>query len=195
MSRNLMIDLETLAGTTDAVVLQVGFIEFDPITQTFGDEGVYDVALNEQKFRNCEPRTVLWWAQQSDDALNSVLRIPESRRMPVKVVLELLHAKIDRSEYVWARGPSFDLAILNDLAKGYAICQGEYIPYWKWRDERPMRDLIESCGYGMMRKGVAHNALDDAKHQAANVVRAYELMQTRKLDQAKIARVVMETVK
>lgn len=182
MSRDLMIDIETLASENDAVVVQVGAVEFDPQAQTMDDGRIWNLDyVNYQTSRRVSARTVQWWCQQSPDAIESVLRVPPARQVTPRVMYDHLSMLIHRADHVWARGPSFDLAILNNLFAPYSIEHGQRdaIPFWKWRDERVMRDLVESCGYGMMREGTHHNALDDAKHQTRNVMRAYEIMQKR----------------
>lgn len=190
MSHHLMIDIETLSGRPDALVLQVGAVLFEPAMGTLQAPGrKWDLRTDEQEndwHRDIEARTVLWWAQQSAEARTAVLQVPSRERVHPAQCLVELGDLIDAAEYVWARGPAFDLAILNSL---YAAVQAAttglvpdrkpLFPFWKWRDERVLRDLLDAVGYGQQRHGVAHDALDDAVSQANNVLRAYEVMRRK----------------
>jgi hypothetical protein len=121
--------------------------------------------------------------QQSEQARASVFGVPQDLRVTPTTAIEALALVLRRVGDVWARGPAFDLAIINNLAAAtpsYAGSDRQLIHWSRWRDERVMRDLVESCGYGIMRVGTAHDALDDAMHQTRNVTKAYEIMQQRK---------------
>jgi exodeoxyribonuclease VIII len=68
---------------------------------------------------------------------------------------------------IWSCGADFDLPILNHL---YAVT-GKQAP-WKYANSRCYRTLKNlATGVEMERSGVHHNALADAKSQAAHAIK------------------------
>ena len=77
-----MIDLETLSTNPDAVILTVGGVKFDPLSQMkHWDDMYFRVDVNEQTEmkRDVMQDTVDWWSKQpkeiSDEAFSDNNRI------------------------------------------------------------------------------------------------------------------------
>lgn len=167
------IDIETLDITPDSVVLSIGAVFFDK-TGTY-EELYWELDIQNQiaQGRTISERTLCWWMQQSPAAR----RVFDKRDKPTlpQALMELsthykAHAAVTR---VWAKGPSFDLIIL-----GHAYHQFNCTPPWRYshhRDIRTLQDLAECCNIPLQKPAeTSHNALDDAKAQAALVRQFYE---------------------
>lgn len=160
-----MIDIETLDTSVSAVVLSFG-------VQLFTDQGLlperYHVALEIQSQldagRTISASTLDWWFKQSPAAQQAAFG---QRRMSVRTALEMLAVVLNGVEHVWCRGLNFDVPIVDHLH-----AQNGMKTPWKYnkvRDSRTLLDLIPT-DLEPKRAGVAHNALDDATHEAAFVV-------------------------
>lgn len=182
--KDLMIDIETLATVPSAVVLQIGAVEFDSAAGTMGRGKVWDLDyVTAQEYRTINPETLNWWVRQSQRAIERVLaRLPVTDVVVMypEAALSELADMVEAADRVWARGPNFDLSILNSLASECGYEPDEYIKWYKWRDERSIRDMLVSCKYDLCPSVLAHSALDDAIGQAHNVLRAFEIMRGTK---------------
>ncbi len=164
MTIHCMVDIETMGQRFDAPVLSVGAVFFDPDSGRLKDEFYRAVDIDSAfRFGRTSGSTVKWWMQQGDAARQAAIKGTES----LPKVLQDLTAfyKQNPKAPVWGNGPSFDCTILEHA---YARCE---IPapwaFWNIRDCRTIKELGEAIGYTVPKlAGTAHNALDDAKHQA-----------------------------
>ena len=164
MKINCMIDLETMGKRFDAPILSIGAVLFDiesgRITESF-----YRAIDVEDAFRwgRADGDTVRWWMKQSEaaraDAVSGLGTLGEA--------LADLAALYPARAPVWGNGPTFDISILE---YGYARVGANGRPpwaFWDVRDCRTMKDLGDALGFRVPKiAGTAHNALDDATHQA-----------------------------
>tara|TARA_B100000609_G_C17041222_1_gene343903 strand:+ start:284 stop:670 length:387 start_codon:yes stop_codon:yes gene_type:complete len=107
--RHFMIDLETTAITTNAGVLQIGIVEFEP-TGTKA-EIVFDrtIRLEDALAREYDEETMLWWQGQDQ----AILAGTETES---EVIADMMTVFPDIEEVmVWANGIDFDLPILSNL--------------------------------------------------------------------------------
>lgn len=178
------VDIETFDTGTNAVVVQIGLVKFTLI------DGVIDTArINVQaaaqveKGRSIGADTVLWWLRQGDRARTS-LQFPPPEH-PCKAVCDV-STFLSGVDYVWARGPQFDLAILNSLSKQVVPGGLELIDWWKWRDERPLRDFLRLADRVPKRteNEVEHDALGDALYQTKVVLAALRMADTFRAESA-----------
>lgn len=131
---HVMLDLETLATSSDAAILQLTAVEFDPATGEVGrtfnrficdPSGKVDVA------------TVLWWMQQDQAAhLGRAAQYGELESVVLAAfrewVLEVQPAAL------WSHGATFDIVVLaNTHARA-----GQSKP-WSYRIERDTRTLYD----------------------------------------------------
>lgn len=165
----IMVDLETLDTSPTAIVLSIGAVRMDFLTGLVSDEfyRVIDVdsckaiGLTESK------STRDWWNRQSGEA----------RRVFTDPNVPILEALSDFASYVrrfgaqnvkvWGCGSDFDNVILINAYK-----QLDSLPPWRFWNNRCYRTVRELFADKipqelLERSGVYHNALDDAKHQAA----------------------------
>jgi hypothetical protein len=158
-------DIETAGHRSNAAILSIGFVKFNPTTGETGDE-FYRAIDIEDAFRNgaVDGSTFKWWMEQGDKA----------RKSAVTGTASLKDALIDLSKFYgdwsnvefWSNGPNFDEVILQSA---YHRCFGKPGP-WKFWNVRCCRTIAAIAGQRPPKiatsAGVYHNALDDARHQA-----------------------------
>lgn len=165
--KHLMVDLETLGTTADAVILSIGAVKFDPATGEIDNDGFYrsvSIESNLEYKRRISEDTLLWWLKQGTAAQQVFHEAKE----------DLHTALVEFSEWIgtdayemWSNGADFDLPM---LAHAYTQLQVE-IP-WKFWNSNCCRTYKKLPGAKEIRVptiGVKHNALSDAYHQAQTV--------------------------
>lgn len=164
---HLMIDLETLSTSPNAVVLSLGAVVFDKQTIQHTEHIVFDAQEQIERYRrHVSTRTVAWWADQSTEA-KQVLA-PE-HGLAMRGGLRLLDTLLSPQDWdnvqVWANGASFDIPILHTMYE----CLHRQAP-WKFYNERCYRTMKNVyAGVPKPQNGVAHNAKDDALNQALHL--------------------------
>ena len=181
----VMIDIETLAKTEDAVVVSLGAVQFDlretSTVEQLRQNGFYAVlgAKSQTRRRICA-ETLSWWMMQSIEAkaeLQKSLDLSEHYSAGVDRFLEWIYRAGPHT--VWANSPQFDLAILRSLIDNAA---GEYYDtrfapirradhYWSFRQERDLRTIWNA--FPVDARATSHHALDDAIRQAQVLQRIY----------------------
>jgi hypothetical protein len=179
-----MIDIETLGKRPNAPILSIGAVKFDPETgKTSG--GFYEAIDPADSFKYGVPDgdTFKWWMMQSDAARNAAV----SGKCMLPDALKKLAAFYPnwKEVKVWGNGPSFDMTIL-EYAYHRALDQ-ESAPweFWNIRDCRTIANITGEWPPKIGGKGVHHNALDDAKHQAAWVSRMWQQLRKTKNQKTK----------
>jgi len=166
-----MIDLETLDTKPSAAFITVGACQFDPDTgeigKTFYKRVDWGGAMDGG--RTVSPETLKWWLAQSDGAREEICKDGE----PLQIVLDDLRGFLGRGAIVWGNGATFDISILEHAYKFKAPWQ-----FWNVRDVRTIVDLSSHLVDKRTLKfqGTAHNALDDAVHQARYVSNMWQLL-------------------
>lgn len=147
----VMIDIETLSLTPNAVILSIGAVYLDSALDFY-----VEVAIESQKYRHIEPSTLKWWANQS-------MPVPLKGLVSIKDALELFSAFITGADEFWAKGPQFDFAVLEHAFAEYGISNP-----WKYNQVRDLRTLKGLYPDKIWAPNPSeHNALADAKYQAA----------------------------
>ena len=164
MSKDLMIDLETLGTTGDAVILSIGAVKFDIEKGTIEKDGFdrsVSVESNLALRRRISEDTLIWWFKQ-EAAARQVFFEPKEH-----ITDSLAHfadwlAKDDN--FMWSNGADFDLPM---LAHAY-VSLGMEVP-WKFWNSRCFRTYKNLPGAKNIRgpeMGIKHNAMADALTQA-----------------------------
>jgi exodeoxyribonuclease VIII len=178
MANHCMLDLETLATSTDAVVVSVGAVVFDPNTRSAPGETFYRVlAMDEQVEygRVISPETAIWWMNQSPEA-RAVFDAP---RDDADYTLEDFGAYLRRNsvEAMWGNGSDFDNIIWGSLYETFHVKRP-----WSYSQNRCFRTMknlaLPKEFIKPTRSGTHHNALDDAVYQALYL---QEIVQALKL--------------
>lgn len=175
-----MIDLETMGTGPNAAIIQIGIVGF-----TFSDGGYVappggpaiqiDVDLNDAIAKGgvVTLETVKWWQERGGLKLDFI--------QPVEHALDLVDrffAENPAIDIVWAKGPHFDIAILE----GYYQRLNRKCP-WKYNRVRDMRTLVELADVlatwwedPQRHEEVAHQATADCYSQIETCVAAYNAL-------------------
>lgn len=159
-----MLDHETLGTRADAVILSIGAVKFDLETGVIEDQGFYasiSIESNLEYGRRIQEDTLLWWFKQGAEAQG----VYHEEKIALPVALENFSDWVGTDDYtIWANGPDFDTAM---LAHAYSQVQME-TPWAFWNSQcvRTYKRLPGASAVKVPFKGVKHNALADAYHQA-----------------------------
>lgn len=166
--RHFMLDLETLATTSDAVVLSIGAVEFEPFTGRILSEFYHILRLEDQSHRKISPDTIIWWFNNVNDKSKGVFT--EEHKTPVRnALLYLSNFLGDDKKAIWACDPDFDCAILANLYTEYNLpCPWRY---YEPRSVRTVREIATLHNILLEKSSTAHNALDDCKEQVKDVAK------------------------
>jgi len=174
---DIMLDLETLGTRPGCVILTLGAVKFDPYSFQEPGPGIYfRVDVDEQTAlgREVQEDTLAWWIGQADDIREEALG--EQDRVSLDTLYRDLNRFLVGANNIWAQGPLFDFAILENLYRQ----MGWPTPwqYWQIRDSRTLFGV-----HGDPRiKGKAglHNALEDCVSQAVAVQQVYNKLGIQK---------------
>lgn len=165
--KHIMIDLETLGTTADAVILSIGAVKFDLATGKIDDNGFYrsvSVDSNLETKRRISEDTLIWWLEQT----------PAAQKVFHEAKEHLSDALVELSDWVgtdnyemWSNGADFDLPMLAHAYTQHSI----EIPwkFWNSRCFRTYKNLPGAKGIKGAEPGVKHNALFDAYNQAVTL--------------------------
>ncbi len=182
---NVMLDLETMGKGPRAAIVTIGAVFFDPMTGELGAEFEAHIHLSDSaRFGEMDPDTVLWWLEQGDEA-RAALK-PSVKHCSLSDALARLYAWMQNGNkggkpdlQVWGNGAGFDNVILRNAYQETRMPLG-----WAFWNDRDVRTIVElgrhMLGFDpkkdMPFEGVAHRALDDAKHQARYVSAIYQAL-------------------
>lgn len=160
----VMIDLETMGTQSNAPIISIGAVEFDRTGIISEFYSVIDLKSAVDGGAVMDPRTVIWWMEQSDEARAALTGSGE----PIERVLDRFAVWMARfeAEGVWGNGAAFDNVILAEAYKRLDMEQPW--PFWRDRCYRTLKSMYPDVT--IMRAGTHHNALDDAKTQANHLI-------------------------
>jgi len=164
MAKHLMVDLETLATSPDAVILTIGAVLFDPYSTRIFDKFYTRVDIDscDKLGMRVDDSTIEWWGKQSKQAQDEAFS--EENRLHIEEAIEKFHKFAWNSEAYWSHGSIFDINILESYYR--KLNKATPWQFWQIRDTRTIFDL----GYDPeLPKVTAHNALEDANAQAIGV--------------------------
>jgi len=177
MNTDIMIDLETLATSTDAAILTIGAVKFDPFGSELKEPAMESFYVKVD-LDSCDriglvtnDDTIAWWASQSKEAQEAAFD-PEGR-IQIEDAFQQLYKFCWGAKRVWSNGSVFDIVICENVFKRI----NKAIPwqYWQVRDVRTAFDL----GINPQRPPVtAHHALEDAWNQAVGIQNVYNTLRT-----------------
>jgi len=168
MSKHLMVDMETLSVTPQAVILSIGAVIFNPYHEGHTDEFYLKVTLDDQDQlgREIDPKTIDWWSKQDPAIMEEAF--DETGRILLSESIERFHKFAWGCDAFWSHGATFDLVILENIYKSFN--KGLPWNYWQLRDTRTLFDL----GFDPeMPQNSKHDALQDAIRQAIGVQNVY----------------------
>ncbi|EPD0988418.1 3'-5' exoribonuclease domain-containing protein [Escherichia coli] len=171
---HLMIDLETMGTNTNAPIVVIGAIFFDPQTGEIGPVFYIVISLTDAMNTGAVPDggTIEWWLKQSSEARAAILTDQVKLKDALSRFREFINEYSDEKfVQVWGNGATFDNAILRTSYERLDIpCP------WRYHNDRDVRTIVElgkTIGFDARTaipfEGVPHNAQDDARHQAKYV--------------------------
>lgn len=177
--KDIMLDLETMDNVPSAAIVAIGAIQCNLTTGETGSKFYRVIDLNGQQNLNMtiNANTLYWWLEQSEGARRALTVDGKISLMDMCITFSQWLGSIDPSGEklrLWGNGASFDNAIIR---YAYRQCgtelhsdTGPGVKFWNDRDMRTIvgfypRQMQEIWRHSNLRRGIAHNALDDAKHQ------------------------------
>lgn len=163
--KHVMLDLETLGTTADAVILSIGAVKFDLDSDKMDDDGFYasvSIDSNLDADRTINESTLIWWMQQSAEA-RAVFTEP---KQSLDGALASLTTWLGHNKrFVWSNGASFDIPMLEHAYRKF----GWEAPweFWNSRCVRTYKSL--PCADRVTKPVNDHNAFRDAVNQARYV--------------------------
>ena len=175
--KDVMVDLETLGRRAGCSILSIGAVAFDAETGKMGPEFYMVVKMDscEKHGLHTDPDTVVWWEKQSPEA-QKVLKQARAARGNKDLPKALTEFNTYLAQFgpkavrVWGNGSDFDNAILINCYAAANLTAGW--DFWNNRCYRTLKGLAPSVK--VQRGGVYHNALDDAKTQAAHALEVFK---------------------
>ncbi|MGY2573181.1 3'-5' exonuclease [Vibrio sp. C8] len=176
MSIHVMLDLETMGNTSNAAIVSIGAVVFNPETGELGADFEEVINLNSSAYYgDLDASTVTWWLTQSEEARAIFQRdTPKSSLKDALLELNQWFADLgDAKEIqIWGNGSGFDNVILTNAYKAVRIKPN--FTHWNDRDVRTIVEMGRSIlgidpKTKLEREGTHHSALDDAKFQAKYV--------------------------
>jgi hypothetical protein len=162
--KDLMIDIETLGTGSNAVMIQLSGVFFDPGTKKAGRVfdrclGVDDsVAKGFEKDKSTEQ----WWKEQNQDIFNGIINRGEDCRTVMKDFLDFSICPIAGDPpRIWSHA-TFDFVIVNNYLSKLGFRKLDFRKAMDIRTLTYLSDLDTSC-YDWDNK--THNALDDCLFQ------------------------------
>lgn len=167
---HVMLDLETMGTRPNAPIIAIGAVTFD--TNAVHDEFYANINLSSAVNDSgavLDPKTVMWWMQQSDEARAALCVGGEELLTALYKFRDWLKHRHIELAGVWGNGANFDNVILSE-----AYRRMDLTPPWSFRVDRCYRTMKEMYPQiAMERSGVHHNALDDAKSQALHLIKIW----------------------
>ena len=169
-----MIDIETLGTKSDAVVLTVGGVKFDPFSDQEPHSPIlFRLYIDQQtaKGRVVDPGTVEWWGKQDKAVQDEAFS--EEDRISVDEFCKELNKWFVGVDTKWAQGPRFDFGILEHLFEQFGHHTNWF--YWQEADSRTLFNLLpfDPRKDAEGKQTGHHNALADAFVQAVSVQKSY----------------------
>ena len=168
-----MLDTETLSARSNPVIRSIAVIPFDPT----GDGPLksraewFDLTLKLEPQQKAglylDPRTIMWWMQQSKDAR---LRFTSGDETRPEQALDRFAAYIHGDAPIWAWGAASDIVWMNSLAAAFGYSEIYH------RRVRCLRTLGALAGVRpeQFNHGTEHDPVDDCLAQIALCQHAYK---------------------
>jgi hypothetical protein len=171
---HVMLDLETFGTRPGSTLRSIGAVQFD-----------LDGRTGETFYRNItrksctsaglvvDPYTELWWAAPERAAAQKTLEVDQRELADVTRDFAAWFQK-NGCVYAWGHGASFDPPLWEAACAAVKVA-----PPWKFyniRDTRTVHHILNFETRNLRRRGIFHNALDDALYQVDCLAAAIKTM-------------------
>lgn len=179
---NIMLDLETMGKGSNAAIVSIGAVFFNPLTGELGERFYKRIWLESAaKYGELDASTVVWWLGQSDEARDEInhddsVGLSEAMRGFSEFVFNNTKGSFSDNR-VWGNGCTFDNVIIANAYKQLKLQKP-----WSYAGDMDVRTIVE-LGRKLLNfdpkkdmpfEGEKHNALADAIHQAKYVSAIYQ---------------------
>ncbi len=181
---HFVIDLETMAKAAPAPIVAIGCVRIDGLAITGERYWQIDLASAMACGGVPDASTITWWLQQSDEARREIDGRTQGLELPraLEQLAEFMAVPVGDS-LVWGNGATFDNVILRRAFDDCAI--GAPWPFWCDRDLRTILGLFPEAKAREF-QGVKHHALDDARHEALQLIDALRMADKARRDRQEI---------
>lgn len=174
---HFVLDLETMGNRPTSAIVAIGCVRIEnlQITDTFYRH--VDLQSSLSAGLTVDAGTINWWLRQSREAQEAI-----TSAEPVQVFEALLDlcefmgvsvsGEPNRQALLWGNGSSFDNVIIGSAFDAHNIAR----PWMFWND-RDLRTLLAlyPAAKQLPFEGIKHHALDDAEHEARQLILALQL--------------------
>lgn len=173
-----VLDLETMGNRPTSAIVAIGCVRIESLAITSGLYRRVSLESSLQAGLTCDASTIEWWLQQNDSARAEIHK-------PGAIRLESALADLadfmrshptgtpDRNCLLWGNGSSFDNVIVGNAFDACNIRR----PWLFWND-RDLRTLLAIFPNAKQLPfdGTKHHALDDAMHEAKQLLTVLQSM-------------------
>lgn len=168
LATDVMVDIETLDTTPNAVILSIGAVAFNRagVIDTF----YTNISLkdNLKHNRTISEDTFYWWMSQDKQAGKVLGENPTTMYLALHRFLEFMRSNGDiRKLRLWGNGAAFDNVILRDALSQITLGGAEV---WKFYNDMCFRTYVKMNNIERVRPTVAHDALSDALAQTQSLL-------------------------
>jgi hypothetical protein len=169
---SLILDLETLATTSEAVITEIGVIAFSiPDFKILDSLLVRPNILTQlASYRHADPDTIAWHQQQA-----SLPTLIGDSALKDTIAAITRFIEFHEPRHVWIQGPDFDMPILANVARSiledFFTQFGGELP-WKFWTTRDARTAWDIAFPGVKHAKRPHHALPDCEATLADLAKA-----------------------
>ena len=163
---HIVLDLETMGNGPNAAITAIGAARAHQGTVTDKFYRKVDLASSMASGGIVTASTIEWWLVQSEGAR---LDITQPGVHIVQALTDFIEWAKPGCDLVWGNGSSFDNVILTSAFRNAGF--HEPWPFWCDRDLRTILGLYPEAK-NIPFEGTKHNAVDDAVHQAKQLIGA-----------------------
>lgn len=164
---HVMLDLETMGQGSDAAIIAIGATTFGPDGITTAKSFYETISLQSSVDAGLkmDASTVMWWMKQSDAARGEFKREGTPLGDTLLTFSNWFTTHTAEDAKVWGNGATFDNVIISNAYRAVGLPRP-----WKYYNDACYRTLKGLLPHVEAVKlvGTAHNALDDARHQAVH---------------------------
>lgn len=176
-----VLDLETMGNRPTSAIVAIGCARIENLVITGSLYRRVSLESSLAAGLTCDASTIEWWLQQDDEARAEIYK-PCSSHLKTALgdLAEFMgHNSLHRPKakaLLWGNGSSFDNVIVGNAFDTYGFVR----PWLFWND-RDLRTLLALYpeAKALPFEGTKHNALDDAMHEARQLIAALQLHQAR----------------
>lgn len=181
---DIMVDIETFGTDSDAAMVSIGAVKFNPHTLDTYDsivsepERCFTGYFNPQEVLDAgmtvTGKTLFWWLDQSPDARKALTGNVARQQKATSLLLQL-SSFCGGSKGLWGNASVFDNVIVRNTYRKFGV--PFTLPYQADKCYRTVINLIpKGKRPEFIRYGIHHEPLSDAITQAIHLQKCYEVL-------------------